>query len=284
MQKSSLSRTTTFAIIAAALAGVLGVATITKGQQQPARQPAQQQWTPQEMQDVYKKAVAMGLLTPAHDAPKKEPMVITPGTNVGDPPSDAIILFNGKDLSGWRSVRDGSDAKWTVKDGYLEVAPRTGDIATKEQWGDCQLHVEWASPSVVKGESHGRGNSGIFLMERYEVQVLDSFQNPTYFHGQAGSVYKQHPPLVNVARKPGEWQSYDIIFTTPQFDEIGNVTRPARVTVLHNGVLVQNNAQIYGHTWHDRAPLYIKHDAKGGLKLQDHGDLVRYRNIWVRPL
>jgi hypothetical protein len=285
MKRSKAYPVATSIGIVLALAVIIGgVATITNGQQQPARQPAQQQWTPQEMQDVYKKAVAMGLLTPAHEAPKKEPTVITPGANVGDPPSDAIILFNGKDLSSWRSVRDGSDAKWTIKDGYLEVAPRTGDIATKEQWGDCQLHVEWASPSVVKGESQGRGNSGIFLMERYEVQVLDSFQNPTYFHGQAGSVYKQHPPLVNVARKPGEWQTYDIIFTTPQFDEIGNVMRPARVTVLHNGVLVQNNAQIYGHTWHDRAPLYIKHDAKGGLKLQDHGDLVRYRNIWVRPL
>jgi hypothetical protein len=218
------------------------------------------------------------------DPPKKEPTVITPGAKPGDPPSDAIVLFDGKDLSGWRSVRDGGDAKWQVREGYMEVMPRTGDIATKQEFGDCQLHIEWATPSVVKGEGQGRGNSGIFLMDRYEVQVLDSYNNATYFHGQAGSIYKQHAPLVNASRKPGEWQSYDIIFTSPRFDEQGKVTRRARFTVIHNSVVIQNNAECYGNTWHDKPAVYIAHGPKGSLKLQDHGDLVRYRNIWARPL
>jgi hypothetical protein len=221
---------------------------------------------------------------PAWPSPKKEPPVITPGAKPGDAPSDAIVLFDGKDLSAWKSVRDNGEAKWTVQDGYIQVAARTGDIATKQEFGDCQLHIEWATPAEVKGDSQGRGNSGVFLMGHYEIQVLDSYQNPTYFHGQAGSVYKQHAPLVNVSRKPGEWQSYDIIFLSPRFDEIGKVTRRARVTVLHNGVLVQNNVEIYGETWNDRAPQYIAHPPKGPLRLQDHGNPMRFRNIWVRPL
>lgn len=218
------------------------------------------------------------------EPPKKEPPIVTPGTTASDPPSDAIVLFDGKDLSGWKSQRDGSEAKWKVQDGYMEVVPRTGGIQSKYEFGDCQLHIEWASPSLVKGEGQGRGNSGIFLMGHYELQVLDSFQNKTYFHGQAGSIYKQHAPLVNASRKPGEWQSYDIIFQSPQFDEQGKVTRYARMTVLHNGVLIQNNSQIYGETWNDKPALYLAHPNKGPLSLQDHGDLVRFRNIWVRPL
>jgi len=221
---------------------------------------------------------------PPWESPKKEPAIITPGAKVGDAPSDAVILFDGKDLSGWKSLRDGGDAKWDVKDGYMQVKGGTGDIVTKQEWGDCQLHVEFATPAEVKGEGQGRGNSGVFLMGHYEVQVLDSHNNKTYFHGQAGSVYKQHAPLVNVSRPPGEWQSYDIIFTSPRFDEIGKVTRRARVTVIHNGVLVQNNVEIHGETWHDRAPAYIAHPAKGPLKLQDHGNPMQFRNIWVRPL
>lgn len=223
-------------------------------------------------------------VTPPYESPKNEPRVVTPGTTPGAAPSDAIILFDGKDLSGWRSLRDGSDAKWEVKDGYMQVAPRTGDIVTKQEFGDCQLHIEWATPSVVKGEGQERGNSGVFLMGHYEVQVLDSFNNKTYFHGQAGAVYKQHAPLVNATRPPGEWQMYDIIFKAPKFDEIGKPVERARVTVLHNGVLIQNHVEIFGETWHDRAPLYIAHGPKGPLKLQDHGNPVRYRNIWVRPL
>jgi hypothetical protein len=216
--------------------------------------------------------------------PKKEPPVVTPGKANSDPPSDAVVLFDGRDLSRWRSLKDGGEAKWQVKDGYMEVVPKAGDIATKEEFGDCQLHVEWASPSEVKGEGQERGNSGVFLMERYEVQVLDSYNNKTYYHGQAGSVYKQHAPLVNACRRPGEWQAYDIVFKAPKFDEQGKVTEPARITVLHNGVLIQNNAEIYGNTWHDRPALYIAHGQKASLKLQDHGDLVRYRNVWIRQL
>lgn len=217
-------------------------------------------------------------------APKEEPKAITPGAKPGDAPSDAIVLFDGRDLSAWRSVRDGGEAKWTVRDGYMEVMPKTGDIATRQEFGDCQLHIEWATPSVVKGEGQGRGNSGIFLMERYEVQVLDSYNNKTYFHGQAGGIYKQYAPLVNACRKPGEWQSYDIIFRTPKFDEQGKPAQRAFITVLHNGVLIQNNSEIHGITYHDKPALYLPHGPKGSLKLQDHGDLVHYRNIWIRQL
>lgn len=216
--------------------------------------------------------------------PRNSPPVVTPGKTNSDPPSDAIVLFDGTGLSKWRGVKDGGEARWQVRDGYAEVVPGTGDISTREEFGDCQLHVEWAAPSVIKGEGQGRGNSGIFLMDRYEVQVLDSYNNETYFHGQAGAVYKQYAPLVNASRRPGEWQAYDIIFKAPKFDEQGKVTERARVTVLHNGVLVQNNVEIHGNTWHDKPPLYLAHGPKAALKLQDHGDLVRYRNIWIRPL
>jgi hypothetical protein len=215
--------------------------------------------------------------------PKKEPPIVTPGKAGSDPPSDATILFDGTDLSTWKSAADGSDAKWLVKDGYMQVVPKTGDIATKQEFGDCQLHIEWATPEQVKGQGQERGNSGVFLMERYEVQVLDSYQNKTYFHGQAGAIYNQYAPLVNASRKPGEWQTYDIIFKAPKFDEQGKVTERARITVLHNGVLIQNNVEIYGNTWHDRAALYIAH-GPASLKLQDHGNPVRYRNIWIRQL
>jgi hypothetical protein len=217
-------------------------------------------------------------------APKTEPPMVTPGKTNSDAPSDAIVLFDGKDLSKWRSANSGGgDAKWLVKDGYMEVVAKTGDIATKEEFGDCQLHVEWATPAVVKGEGQETGNSGVFLMERYEVQVLDSYSTKTYFHGQAGAIYKQYAPLVNASRKPGEWQSYDIVFKAPKFDEQGKVTERARITVLHNGVLIQNNVEIYGNTWHDRPAYYIAH-GKAGIKLQDHGNPTRYRNIWIRPL
>ena len=258
-----LSRITMALLALAVIAS--GVIFTTQAQQQPA---------PQRTGPVAE---------PPYESPKKEPAVITPGTAVGAAPSDAIVLFDGKDLSGWKSMRDGGDAKWTVKDGYMEVAPRTGDIVSRYEFGDCQLHVEWATPVIVKGEGQGRGNSGIFLLSHYEVQVLDSFENKTYFHGQAGSIYKQYPPLVNPARKPGEWQTYDIIFSGPRFNEIGLPARRGRITVLLNGVLVQNNVEIQGETSHDRAPHYIVIPTKAGLKLQDHGDLIRFRNIWVRP-
>ena len=215
--------------------------------------------------------------------PKTEPPIITPGKTNADPPSDAIVLFGGRDLSRWRA-NDGGPARWTIKDGYIEVAPGAGDITTSDKFGDVQLHIEWATPAVSKGEGQERGNSGVFLMGQYEVQVLDSYDNKTYFHGQAGSVYKQHAPLVNVSRKPGEWQAYDIVFHAPRFDEQGKVIDRARVTVLHNGVLIQNNAEIYGITYNDRPALYIAHPSQEPLRLQDHGNPVRYRNIWIRRL
>ena len=215
--------------------------------------------------------------------PKAEPPIVTAGRTSADPPSDAIVLFDGKDLSRWRG-QDGAPAKWTIRDGYVEVAPGAGDIATRDGFGDVQLHIEWATPAVQKGEGQERGNSGVFLMERYEIQILDSYDNKTYFHGQAGSVYKQHAPLVNASRRPGEWQTYDIVFHAPRFDEQGKVIDRARVTVIHNGVLVQNNVEIYGITYNDRPALYIAHDLRQPLRLQDHGNPMRYRNIWIRRL
>ena len=216
-------------------------------------------------------------------APTRAPAIVTPGRANADPPSDAIVLFDGKDLSQWHAA-DGSAAKWNVRDGYVEVAPGTGEIVTNQQFGDVQLHIEWATPSAVKGEGQERGNSGVFLMGKYEVQVLDSYENVTYYHGQAGAVYKQYAPLVNASRKPGEWQAYDIIFHAPHFDDQGKVTDRARVTVLHNGVLIQNNVEIYGITYNDRPALYIAHPPQESLRLQDHGNPIRYRNIWVRRL
>ena len=215
--------------------------------------------------------------------PKTEPPIVTPGKNSSDPPSDAIVLFNGQNLSRWQSA-DSTAAKWKVIDGYAEVAPGTGDIQTRDKFGDFQLHIEWATPRVPKGEGQERGNSGVFLMGRYEIQVLNSYENKTYYHGQAGSVYKQYAPLVNASHKPGEWQTYDIIFHAPRFDEQGKVIDRARVTVVHNGVLIQNNVEIYGITYNDRPAIYIAHSPQESLRLQDHGNPVRYRNIWIRRL
>ncbi len=215
--------------------------------------------------------------------PKTEPKIIDPG-DATHPPSDAIVLFDGKDLSNWVSARDGGPAKWEVKDGAMTVVRGTGDIRTKQDFGDIQLHVEWATPAEVVGQGQERGNSGVYLQDRYEVQVLDSYNNKTYFHGQAGAIYKQYPPLVNACRKPGEWQTYDIIFHAPIFGEDGRVKKKATITVLHNGVLIQDNSEVYGSTIHEPVfPSYTKH-GKAPLKLQDHGNPVRYRNIWVREL
>jgi hypothetical protein len=210
-------------------------------------------------------------------APKQEPRVIDPGP----PPSDAIVLFDGKDLSQWKSSK-GGPAKWMLENGYAEING-TGSIQTAKEFGDCQLHVEWATPSQVKGQGQGRGNSGILLQGLYEVQVLDSYQNKTYFHGQAGAVYKQYAPLVNACRKPGEWQTYDIIFHAPRFDTNGAVLSAATVTVLQNNVLVQDNVEIKGQT-HLAIPKYTAHPLKQPLVLQDHKNPVRYRNIWIREL
>ena len=208
--------------------------------------------------------------------PWPEPKVVDPGP-AGGPPSDAIVLFDGHDLAQWV---DGKD--WQVKDGY--AIPAKHDIHTKRAFGDCQLHVEWATPEKVVGHSQERGNSGVFMMGIYEIQILDSYQNQTYFDGQAASIYKQRPPLVNACRKPGEWQTYDIVFEAPRFDKSGKLKRPAFVTILQNGVLVQNHTQILGASAWDRPPQYTAHAAKLPVQLQFHGNPVRFRNIWVREL
>ncbi len=202
-------------------------------------------------------------------------------TDPGPPPADAIVLFDGADLSKWADDK-GSDARWDVKDGVATVNG-TGYIHTRQEFGDCQLHVEWATPAEVKGDGQGRGNSGIFLQYRYEIQVLDSYNNKTYFDGQAGAVYKQYPPLVNACRKPGEWQAYDIIYHAPRFDNDGKLTKPGDVTVIQNGVLIQDHVELKGDTM-QATPSYKAHPLKQPLALQDHGNPVRYRNIWIREL
>jgi 3-keto-disaccharide hydrolase len=220
-----------------------------------------------------------------HDLNRPVPPVITPGTqdSPGKAPSDAIVLFDGKDLSQWLD-KDDAAAEWKVENGYFVVVPKTGYIHTKKPFGDCQLHVEFAEPAPPKGESQGRGNSGVFLMGLYEIQVLDSYENKTYADGQAAAVYGQYPPLVNASRPPGQWQTYDIVFHAPHFDQSGKLLRPARVTVFHNGVLVQDNVEIRGRTAIGDVPTYAPGPEKAPLALQDHGDLVRYRNIWIREL
>jgi hypothetical protein len=209
------------------------------------------------------------------------PRPVEAGIN-GAPPSDAIVLFDGKNLDQWESVNS-SPPQWEITDGHLVVVPGTGNLRTRQRFSDVQLHIEWRTPAIVAGEGQDRGNSGVFLMERYEVQVLDSFENTTYPNGQAASVYKQHIPLVNASRAPGEWQTYDIVFMAPQFDRDGRIRRPATVTVLHNGVLVQNNVTLHGPTEYIGEPQYIEH-GKAALELQDHGSPVAYRNVWIREL
>ena len=206
----------------------------------------------------------------------KEPVVI----DAGPPPSDAIVLFDGKDLSHWKA-QNGGEPKWKLLGAGVMEVNGTGSLMTKEEFGDVQLHVEWATPSVVKGDSQGRGNSGVYLQGRYEIQVLDSYKNPTYFNGQAGAFYLHAAPLVNASRKPGEWQSYDIIFHAPKPGEDGK-TIPGSFTVLHNGVLVQDHTPVQGDA--TTAALFQGATATGPLVLQDHGNPVHYRNIWIRKL
>lgn len=197
-------------------------------------------------------------------------------------PSDAIVLFDGTSLNAWQKNKT-EPANWTVKDGVLTVKPGQGAIRTKQEFEDYQMHIEWRSPLVIKGEGQGRGNSGVFMQGLYELQVLDNNNNKTYVNGQAASIYKQKVPLVTAVRKPGEWHSYDIIWTAPRFNEDGTVAQKARITVLHNGILVQNNVELDGPTEYIGLPKYRAHGA-GPIVLQDHGDLVSFRNIWIRPL
>ena len=212
-----------------------------------------------------------------------EPKVISAGKTAADAPSDAIVLFNGTDGSAWEA-KNGGAIQWKIAEGAMTVTPGTGEIRTKQSFGDCQLHIEWRTPSVVKGEGQGRGNCGIFFMSRYELQVLDSYNNRTYSNGQAGSIYKQFPPKVNASRAPGEWQTYDVIFTAPVFYEDGSLKSQAKITVLHNGVLIQHNTALLGSTQYIGVGNYEAHGAKEPIMLQDHGDLVSFRNIWIRPL
>lgn len=220
-----------------------------------------------------------------HDRQCPAPPVINAGPEQPPalPPSDAVILFDGRDLSEWRSA-DGSPARWKIRNGAMEVVAGTGAIQTLKSFGDVQLHVEWATPVPPKGEDQDRGNSGVFLMGRYEVQVLDSYGSITYPDGQAGALYGQYPPLVNASREPGKWQTYDIIFHGPRFAADGTLERPATFSVLQNGVLVQDHVTLTGPTAHESRPPYATHPDRLPISLQDHGHPVRYRNIWLREL
>lgn len=219
-----------------------------------------------------------------HDSARPQPRVVSVGDDnaQAQAPSDAVVLFDGSDLSGWLNADNGA-AEWKVENGYMEVVPGTGYIHTKEEFGDCQLHLEWAAPEVVKGEGQGRGNSGVFMMGKYEIQVLDCYQNPTYADGTSAAIYGEFPPLVNPSRAPGKWQTYDIIWIAPRFDG-DKLVSPARATVLFNGVVVHHDVELTGPTTHKTVLEYEAHPTTGPLTLQDHRDLVRFRNIWYRPL
>jgi hypothetical protein len=220
-----------------------------------------------------------GLNYHVHDPARPHPSVVSPAPQPGGAPGDAVVLFSGQDLSQWTSGRQ----PWKVENGYFEVVPNAGNLTTKEKFGDVQLHVEWAAPAVVRGTSQNRGNSGIFLQGRYEIQVLDSWDNPTYADGQAGAIYGQWPPLANPTRKPGEWQAYDIVFEAPRF-EGQKLLSPAYVTVFLNGVLMHNRKEIMGPTVHRALAKYEPQPLEDSLVLQDHQQPVRYRNIWIRRL
>jgi hypothetical protein len=225
-----------------------------------------------------------------HTLDRPYPTVVDPGTGVpletpGRPPADAVVLFDGKDLSAWKGQKAGGGAPWKVENGYFEVVPKSGGIETKQSFGDAQLHVEWMAPDPARGTSQDRGNSGVFFgAGRYEVQVLDSHENKTYPDGQAGSLYGQYPPLVNASRKPGQWQAYDIVYEAPRFDGAGKLLKPARLTVFHNGVLVQHAMELIGPTTNRVRTPYSAHPEKLPISLQDHNHPVRFRNVWLREL
>ena len=222
---------------------------------------------------------------PQHSMERPKPPAVNPGPFPGSPspPADAIVLLDGRSLSSWKSS-DSGPARWRLVDGAMEVVPGTGGIETVREFGDVQVHVEWMAPNPPHGEGQDRGNSGVFLMRQYEVQVLDSYHNDTYADGQAGSIYGQYPPLVNPIRPPGEWQSYDIIFRRPRFDAAGKVIQRARMTVLFNGILVQDAMELVGPTSNGERKPYVAHPDRLPVSLQDHGHRVRFRNIWVRNL
>lgn len=223
-----------------------------------------------------------------HDDARPRPSVVTPGGKFSDmapPPSDATVLFDGTDLDKWVNQKTGGKPGWKVENGYMEVAPRSGTIATKDKFGDFQLHIEFAAPEKVEGHSQGRGNSGVIIYGKYEVQVLDSYKNKSYADGQAGAMYGQYPPLFNASRKPGAWQTYDIIFETARWDKDGRLSKKTSVTVIHNGVVLHNRKEYIGAVSHRRVGSYNNpHPPEGPIVLQDHGNPTRFRNIWIRPL
>ena len=221
-----------------------------------------------------------------HDGDRPLPRVITPGaqfSQMANAPSDANVLFDGTDLSKW-AHGDGSPAKWKIENGYMEVVPKSGILRTKDKFGDFQMHLEFATPAKVVGNSQGRGNNGVNIFGRYEIQVLDSYENLTYADGQASAIYGQTPPLVNASRKPGEWQTYDIIFEGPRWDAEDKLIKKAHATVLHNGVIVHNRRELVGNTGHRTVGNYNKKQETGPIELYEHGDPVRFRNIWIRPM
>ena len=221
-----------------------------------------------------------------HDGDRPQPRVVTPGeqfSQTAKAPSDANVLFDGTDLSKW-AHGDGSPAKWKIENGYMEVVPKSGILRTKEKFGDFQMHLEFATPVKVVGTGQGRGNNGVNIFGRYEIQVLDSYENQTYPDGQASAIYGQTPPLVNASRKPGEWQTYDIIFEGPRWDAEGKLIKKAYATVLHNGVIVHNRRELVGNTGHRTVGNYNRKQETGPIELYEHGDPVRFRNIWIRPM
>lgn len=230
-----------------------------------------------------------GLPYHVHDPARPHPKVVTPSNQCGGPPSDAIVLFDGHDLSHWVSSaspitkKGGGAPEWKVENGYFESVPHTGDLATKEKFGDVQLHLEWSEPADIEGRSQGRGNSGVILMGRYEIQVLDPYNNPTYADGQAGAIYGQWPPLANPGRKPGEWNVYDIAFVAPKFDG-DKVVSPAYVTLFMNGVLMHNHQASMGPMVYRQVAHYVPHPPEEPLVLQNHNSRVRFRNIWARRI
>lgn len=221
-----------------------------------------------------------------HDSDRPAPPVVTPASAFSHgaaAPSDAVVLFDGSDLSQWRSDRGA--AGWKVENGYMEVVKDSGAIRTKDEFGDFQLHLEFASPAQVKGDSQGRANSGVIIYGRFEVQVLDCFNNPTYADGQTGAMYGQYPPLANASKKPGEWQSYDIVFEAPRWDDAGKLVKKANVTVIHNGIVLHHRKEFIGEVRHKEVATYGRpFPSRGPIQLQDHGDPVRFRNIWIRQL
>lgn len=220
-----------------------------------------------------------------HDGDRPQPPIITPGktfSHNAPPPSDAVVLFNGKDFSKWQGGR-GGEVKWKIENDYMETT-KTGIIRTKDQFGDFQMHLEFATPTEVVGEGQGRGNNGVNIFGQYEIQVLDSYNNKTYPDGQASAIYGQFPPRVNASKPPGEWQTYDIIFESPRWNDAGELTKKGYITVLHNGAVVHHRQELHGRTTHRAIPPYRKHPPKGFIELYEHGNPVRFRNIWIRPL